>query len=90
MCEKISPPLKNGEETILKIKVIDENKAFDYIGKHLLNKVDGSECGFAIEQMYLSKDRYKESMEQELRREVIKDIEDYGSKMVDAIINKIK
>lgn len=90
MCDKIEPPLKNGEETILVIKVIDENKAFDYIGKHLLNKVDGSECGFTIEHMYLSKDRYKESMNNALRQEVINDIENYGNRMVDSIISKIK
>ncbi len=83
-------PLKSGKETILKIKVIDEDKAFDFIGKHLFNKVDFNDYGFSIEQMYLDEDRYKQSLEDDLRKEVIRDIENYGSEMVKSIIDKIK
>lgn len=83
-------PLVNGKETILKIKVIDEDKAFDFIGKHLLDKVDFNDYGFSIEQMYLNEDRYKQSLEVDLKKEVIRDIENYGNKMVESIIDKIK
>lgn len=83
-------PLRNGKKTILKIKVIDEDKAFDFIGKHLLNKVDLNDYGFSIEQMYLDEDKYKQSLEEDLKKEVIKDIENYGNEMVKSIISKIK
>lgn len=83
-------PLKNGKETILKIKVIDADKAFDFIGKHILNKVDFDNYGFSIEQMYLDEDRYKESLKDDLKEEVIREIENYGNKMVKSIVDKIK
>lgn len=89
MKNKINP-LKNGKETILKIKVIDEDKAFDFIGKHLLDKIDFNDYGFSIEQMYLNEDKYKESLKDDLRKEVIRDIENYGNEMVKSIIDKIK
>lgn len=83
-------PLKNGKETILKIKVIDEDKAFDFIGKHLLNKTDCNNYGFSIEKMYLNEDAFTQNLEDDLRKELIKEIENYGDKMVKGIINKIK
>lgn len=90
MHTKIAPPLKNGEKTMLVIKVLDEDKAFDYIGKHLLNKTDGSECGFTIEKMFLNEDRYRESIKEELKQQTIENIQKYGNKMVETIINSIK
>lgn len=83
-------PLKNGKETILKIKVIDEDKAFDFIGKHILNKADFNDYGFSIEQMYLDEDKYKESLKDGLKEELIREIENYGNKMVKSIVDKIK
>lgn len=81
--------LKNGEETFIRIKVIDKDKAFDFIGKHITNRDDCSECGFLIESVFLDKDRFKSYLEEEFIAEVMEEMKRH-TEAIDSIKNKLK
>ena len=66
--------LENGKETLIRIKVLDRDKAFDFIGKHLTNRLDVNDYGFSIEAMFLDEDRFQLAVEREVVMEVIEEM----------------
>lgn len=81
--------LKEGEETFIRIKVIDKDKAFDFIGKHITNRVDCNEYGFSIESLFLDEDRFKSYLEEEFITEVMEEMKRH-TEAIDNIKNKLK
>jgi hypothetical protein len=83
-------PLQRGSKTTVIITVTDEDKAFDFFGKAVCGRLDTSEYGFNVEQLYFTEDRYKEVMPEACRKELIGDLDDFYREMKESIENKIK
>lgn len=70
-------PYKKGDKLILEITITDEDKAYDFFCKSILNKPDAPDkkLGFELDLVSFWKDRYINNIPEELRRKIIETLE---------------
>lgn len=61
---------KNGVNTVIEIEVLDAELCMDYLGRSLLGMNDTSDKGFKVNKIYFDKDRYRESLSDNLANEI--------------------
>lgn len=64
-------PLQTGEKTIVEVEITDEFKAFDFFGRSITGRSDMSEYGFEVTQLYFSKDKFTDTIESQLKNELL-------------------
>ena len=69
-------PIRDEDNIIVELKVIDAKKAWNILGKLAMNKVDLKEYGLEFNLVYPWEDKFKNNIKDDLRNEIVLKLND--------------
>ena len=69
-------PIKNEDKIIVELKVTDAQKAWDILGKLVMNKIDLNEYGLDLNKFYTCEESFKINIKNDIRKKISKKIND--------------